>query len=175
MYNDDPELGAPAVTRRGLLAAWAGAAAVAARPVRAQPPVRTATPVRVAVQDFVPQAQDDAAIAHGMTQVIAEDLRGSGLVHLVDTSSLTEPTSDHRGAPQFPRWRAAGVEALVTGRVARQPDGRVQSDFRLWDVAAGAHLAAQQFTAPAAGWRDVAHMMAEAICERLTGEQRQFR
>jgi TolB protein len=51
----------------------------------------------------------------------------------------------------------------------------VQSDFRLWDVATGSHLAAQQYTAQPVSWRDAAHMMAEAICERLTGEQRRFR
>ena len=44
-------------------------------------------------------------------------------------------------APQFQSWKQINAQALVTGRMTRQGDGRLKAEFRLWDVntAAAAH------------------------------------
>ena len=44
-------------------------------------------------------------------------------------------------APQFQSWKQIDAQALVTGRMTRQGDGRLKAEFRLWDVntAAAAH------------------------------------
>ena len=47
--------------------------------------------------------------------------------------------------PRFADWRAINAQALVTGRITRQSDGRLKAEFRLWDVFAGQQLDGQQY------------------------------
>jgi len=56
----------------------------------------------------------------------------------------------------------------------RGADGRLTSEFRLWDVTSGKQLAGQRFTAGAQNWRRVGHLVADQVYERLTGEKGYF-
>jgi TolB protein len=60
------------------------------------------------------------------------------------------------------------------GRVSRAPDGRLSSEFRLWDPATGKQLAGQRFATSPQNWRRVGHIIADQIYERLTGEKGYF-
>jgi TolB protein len=76
--------------------------------------------------------------------------------------------------PGFGEWRALDAQALVVGAVGREPDGRLRAEFRLWDVFAGQQVAGHQYFAGPENWRKVAHIIADAIYERLTGEKGYF-
>ena len=92
--------------------------------------------------------------------------------------SIRRPTSSRSSnidaLPRFADWRTINAQALVTGRITRQADGRLKSEFRLWDVASAEQLTgAQYFTAPDI-WRRVAHIISDAIYQRLTGDTGYF-
>ena len=56
----------------------------------------------------------------------------------------------------------------------RRADGRIVSEFRLWDVASGRQLAGQRFATSAQNWRRVGHIIADQVYQQLTGEKGYF-
>ena len=124
--------------------------------------------------DFVGGSSNDGEVARNVTQVIAANLKRSGLFAPIDPAAYIERVTNIDALPRFADWRTINAQALVTGRITRQGDGRLKSEFRLWDVASAEQLTgAQYFTAPD-NWRRVAHIISDAIYQRLTGEKGYF-
>ena len=76
--------------------------------------------------------------------------------------------------PISPTGVSITAQGLVTGQVTQQPDGRLRVDFRLWDVYGESQMLGQQFFTQPENWRRVAHMVSDAIYERITGEKGYF-
>jgi TolB protein len=127
-------------------------------------------PLPVAVTDFL--AADGAGAE--ITNVITADLRRSGLFAPIDKAAFIEKSSNPDAAPRFADWTVINAQALVTGRVTQEPDGRLKVIYRLWDTFAGEQLVGEQFFTDRAKWRRVAHIIADSIYERLTGEKGYF-
>ncbi|MCK0198337.1 Tol-Pal system beta propeller repeat protein TolB [Ancylobacter sp. 6x-1] len=135
----------------------------------------TVQPLPIAITDFVGGGSaQDAEAGKGVTQIISADLRRSGLFAPIDPAAFVEKITNPDASPRFQDWRVINSQALVTGRMTRQPDGRVKAEFRLWDVFAGQQLIGQQYFTQPENWRRVAHIIADAIYERLTGEKGYF-
>lgn len=130
----------------------------------------TVEPLPIAITDFLSGDQLGAQISG----VIAADLERSGLFAPVDKGAFIEKISNPDAAPRFEDWKVINAQALVTGRVTKQGDGRLKAEFRLWDTFAGQQLEGQQFFTAPDSWRRVAHIIADAIYERLTGEKGYF-
>ncbi|MDR2309634.1 Tol-Pal system beta propeller repeat protein TolB [Hyphomicrobiales bacterium] len=127
-------------------------------------------PLPIALTDFLSGDQLGAEI----TSIIAADLERSGLFAPIDKKAFIEKISNPDVAPRFEDWKVINAQALVTGRITKQPDGRLKAEFRLWDTFAGQQLAGQQFFTTPENKRRVAHIIADAIYERLTGEKGYF-
>jgi TolB protein len=130
-------------------------------------------PVPIALPDFVGVALQDPAMGHNVSQIIASNLQRSGLFAPIDQAAYIEKVPTIEALPRFPDWRQINAQALVTGRVT-QSDGRLRTAFRLWDVFAGQQLHAQEYTTSPDNWRRIAHIISDAIYERLTGEKGYF-
>lgn len=131
----------------------------------------TIAPIPIAVPNFL---GDDPKLAADIAGVLSADLERSGLFRSLDPASFLEQISDVNRAPRFPDWRSIRADAVVVGRVSRQPDGRVGAEFRLWDVTRGQQLSGQRFTTVAENWRRIGHIIADQVYERLTGEKGYF-
>jgi TolB protein len=105
--------------------------------------------------------------------VIAANLQRSGLFRPLDPASFTERDLNIAVQPNFASWKQINAQALVNGQ-ASVVDGRLQVDFRLWDVFAEQQLLGLQFTASPENWRRIAHKISDAVYERLTGEKGYF-
>jgi TolB protein len=131
-------------------------------------------PMPIGLPDFIGGTAGDGDTARGVTQIITANLRRCGLFAPIDPAAYIEKIASVDAVPRFPDWRAINAQALVTGRMTRQNDGRLKAEFRLWDVVAGQQLAGQQYFTTPDNWRRIAHIISDAIYERLTGEKGYF-
>jgi TolB protein len=131
-------------------------------------------PLPIAVPDFVPGGPNDAQAAANIAGVVRADLERSGLFRPLDQRGFTEHITNINTVPNFPSWRAINAQGLVTGQVTQQPDGRLRVDFRLWDVYGDSQMLGLQFFTTPENWRRIAHMVSDAIYERITGEKGYF-
>ncbi len=131
-------------------------------------------PLPIAIPNFIGGSEGDAQLAADISGVVAADLKRSGLFQPLDPASFIEKITRADQVPRFQDWTVINAQALVTGGVTRQPDGRLKAEFRLWDIYAGQQMAGQQFFTSPDNWRRVAHIIADAIYERLTGDTGYF-
>jgi TolB protein len=146
-----------------------GFAAPAAAQLRVDVTQGNIQPLPIAIPDFVGD-QSGAQIAG----VVRADLDRSGLFRVLDPKSFVDHISDINTVPNFANWRVINAQALVTGQVQQQPDGRLRLDFRLWDVAGGSQMVGLQYYTTPDNWRRIAHMVSDAIYQRVTGEKGYF-
>jgi len=130
--------------------------------------------IPIAITPFISQGPVDPSFGDGITKVISADLANSGLFRPIERAAFIEKIGSINKAPRFSEWRVINAQALVVGRVLQAGNGRTQVEFRLWDVFSGRQLAGKKFTATGDNWRRVAHIIADAIYERLTGEKGYF-
>jgi TolB protein len=130
-------------------------------------------PLPVAVSDFYGASPDEQAIGADVAEVIEADLARSGLFRPIDRRAFIQSPEQLRGLPRFADWRQINAQALVTGEVQTTGD-QLAVEFRLWDVFAGVQMRGLRLATSAANWRRIAHKVADAIYERLTGETGYF-
>jgi TolB protein len=133
-----------------------------------------AQPISIAITDFLAGSPNEAETARGVSGVIANNLQRSGLFAPINPAAFIEKIANTDAVPRFADWRTINAQALVTGRITRQPDGRLKAEFRLWDVFAGQQLDGKQYFTTQDNWRRIAHIISDAIYERLTGEKGYF-
>jgi len=126
-------------------------------------------PMPIAITKFIGGGEGDDDTAAGVTQIITANLQRSGLFAPIDPAAFIERIASVDAVPRFPDWRSVNAQALVSGAVTRQPDGRLKAEFRLWDVLAGQQLAGQQYFTTPDNWRRIAHIISDAIYQQLTG------
>lgn len=130
-------------------------------------------PLPIAIPAFS-SATGDQQIAAEMSQVISDNLSRSGLFRTLDPASFIQQGLTMDASPNFAEWRVINAQALVVGQVERQNDGRLRVDFRLWDVFGAEQMIGQQYFTTPENWRRVAHIISDAIYQRLTGESGYF-
>ena len=126
-------------------------------------------PLPIAITDFAGEQ-----VARDIAAVIEADLKSTGIFRPIEKAAFIDKIQGTAGVPRFEDWRIINAQALVTGAVTQEADGRLKAEFRLWDVFAGQQIVGQQFFTSPQNWRRVAHIVADAIYEALTGEKGYF-
>jgi len=129
--------------------------------VIAVPPMPTAQVVATAAGPT-----DD--LGRRVAEVVASDLRGSGLFKPSGPAGLRAIGFAEVTAPQFESWGSAA--ALVQGFVRANPGGDLTVGCYLYDVALKSELTRAGYVVQPADWRRAAHKCADAIYSRLSGE-----
>ena len=137
----------------------------------------TANPIPIAITAF--QGGADATVAQtgkDISDIIANDLRNSGVFRPLDPAAFIQAAQAATDQPRFADWKVLNAQALVTGAISPEPDGRLKVDFRLWDVFEQTYLIGSEYKFPAQNQsiRQIAHMIADAIYKQITGEDGYF-
>lgn len=128
---------------------------------------------------------------HVIERIIAADLQRSGQFRPLANSQMPEfPESASKIT--ISKWRALGIEAVVTGTVTELPGGTYRVTYELVDIfqnqgrdsltvqngslvqRTSPILLSRQATVNSASYRMYAHQIADAIFEKLTGVRGAF-
>ena len=131
-------------------------------------------PLPIAIPDFVPATPAEAQAGANIAGVVRADLERSGLFKPIDPKAYVDRITNINVVPNFANWRVINAQGLVTGQVTMQADGRLRVDFRLWDVYGESQMLGQQYFTQPENWRRIAHLVSDAIYERITGEKGYF-
>jgi TolB protein len=131
-------------------------------------------PMPIAIPSFPGEAANESQAGRDIAGVVSADLQRSGLFRPLDQRSFIQNISISDPQPRFPDWRQINAQALVTGAVKAQGDGRLRVEFRLWDVFAEQQLTGLGYTTTPQNWRRIAHIIADEIYKRITGEEGYF-
>ncbi|HEY0629459.1 MAG TPA: Tol-Pal system beta propeller repeat protein TolB [Sphingomicrobium sp.] len=148
----------------------AGLAGAAVAQDTQEPPELVGGSVRTNTAIAVPVMPGNM-IGRQVSEVIASDLRSTGLFTPIGPGGLPSYSVEEAGNPAYPNWRNAGVAALVSGYIEQRPDGRMTIACYLHDVTAGRTLANQGFAVSGNDWRRAAHKCADLVYSRLSGQQ----
>src|ERR1700742_3077909 len=126
-------------------------------------------PLPIAIPDFMGDPQ-----GANIAKVVRADLERSGLFKPLDPKSFVEQIKSINVAPNFANWRVINAQGLVTGQASMQSDGRLRADFRLWDIYGESQMLGLTYSTQPESWRRIAHLISDAIYERITGEKGYF-
>ncbi len=131
-------------------------------------------PLPVATPPFIGAAPAEAQTGAEIAAVVEADLERSGLFRPINHTAFIEQITDLDLKPRFEDWRVINANALLTGDVEMSSDARMRVSFRLWDVFGEQELLGLTFVTTPENWRRVAHKIADAVYEELTGEMGYF-
>ncbi|MBI1219049.1 MAG: Tol-Pal system protein TolB [Rhodobacteraceae bacterium] len=141
-----------------------------AAPLRLELTQGVIEPMPYALPTFIAENPAGAKAATDISQVIADDLTGTGLFRQIPATAFISKVSSFDAPVQYADWKAINAQALITGAVSVQGD-KVVVKFRLFDVFSGAPMGeGLQFVGPVTTWRRMGHKVADAVYSRITGE-----
>lgn len=131
-------------------------------------------PLPIAIPVFYGTGTKAADYGRRIARVVSADLARSGLFRPIDSRAFIQTAQSLRIRPRFADWRLINAQALVNGSVRMLSDGRLRTEFRLWDVFAEKQMTGHRYSTRPNNWRRVAHIIADAIYKRVTGEDGYF-
>ena len=131
-------------------------------------------PLPIAVPDFIAQSPQAQQIAVDIATVVSRDLERSGLFAPIDKRAFLSRPAALAVRPNFVNWKPLSAQALIIGEARISADGQLSADFRLWDVFAEQPMIGLSLTTTPSNWRRIAHLIADAVYERITGERGYF-
>ncbi len=131
-------------------------------------PLPIAVPVMPTPQVASTPAGSTDALGRQLAEIVAGDLRNSGLFKPAGPAGLPAVAMAQVQSPDYAVW--SGAQALVQGYVRAEANGTLTIGCYLYDTFGRTELTRQGFNVPPAEWRRAAHKCADAVYTRLSGE-----
>jgi TolB protein len=108
-----------------------------------------------------------------LAKIVASDLNRSGVLKSMNRAEL--PANPHySNQVKYSRWRSAGQDYLVVGRVLEKSPGNYNIEFQLLDVLKQKQLLGRSMPAKKRNLRSRAHQISDFIYQQITGTRGAF-
>ena len=131
-------------------------------------------PLPVALLPFEGSSRLQLTYGKTMREVIGGDLARSGLFRVLSSKISQGEKQPFNRAPKFSVWRSFKTDILIVGEMKNITKRRLGIAFRIWDIQARKQLLGLQLTADKNNIRRAGHLIADAVYQRLTGEDGYF-
>lgn len=123
---------------------------------------------------ILPMAETDNPQAQSkLHEIISNDLRSSGMFRIINTSGMPAlPTSASQ--IKYTDWTALKAQGLSLGEVQSTGNGNLKISVQVMDVLRQTALLQLTYTVSSSQYRHVAHMIADQIYEKFTGQPGAF-
>ncbi len=108
-----------------------------------------------------------------LAEIVSSDLNRSGVLKAMERSELPA-TPHYSNQVQYSRWRNAGQDYLVVGRVLEKSPGEYTIEFQLLDVLKQKQLLGRSMPTRKRNLRSRAHQISDYIYEQITGTRGAF-
>lgn len=112
--------------------------------------------------------------ANKVRDVVLADLERSGLFRIINERSYIQKFKTLDDEPIFGDWKVINAQVLVQSLIMEENGDELKLRFKLWDIVSQKELMYEVYTSDKKNWRRMAHSMADAIYERLTGDKGYF-
>lgn len=130
-------------------------------------------PIPVAVQEFEVPVAKLRKKATELREVVVNDLASTGLFRMIDPDAYPKKVLMDE-MPEFNDWAMIKAQVMVQAKLSETSAGKYEVKYYVWDVAGKEQIEAQNLQGAVKTARRLAHIMADGIYERLTGERGYF-
>ena len=129
----------------------------------------TVKPTPIAITNLFSSNDSLMSIGKNISSVISDNLERSGLFIPVDQKAFIQSTESLSNQPRFQDWKVIKAQHLVAGRIEVNDD-KISIEFKLYDVFSQKQIIRNKYETSKNNWRRVAHIISDAIFQRVTGE-----
>ena len=129
----------------------------------------TVKPTPIAVTDLFSTNTDLEKTGENISSVISDNLERSGLFIPINKKAFIQSNESLVNQPRFEDWKVLKAQHLVAGKIKTNED-KISIEFRLYDVFAQKQIVGKKYETSKNNWRRVAHIISDAIFQRVTGE-----
>jgi TolB protein len=129
-----------------------------------------AIPALVAPDPANTPAGNSSNLGRQIAEVIAADLRASGLFKSSGPAEVRAVALGEVTAPQYGYWKGRDFDQLVEGFIKVGGDGNLTIGCYVYDVNFSSETTRLGFVVKPSEWRRAAHKCSDAIYSKLTGE-----
>lgn len=145
-----------------------------AQELRVQVTQGQVAPTPIAILAMTQEPSIDQNIGKSISQVVRQDLHHCGLFKSLDPKIFVQDGQSMQTQPHYNAWRMLGAQMVLYGKVEPSDDQRIKVTFTLADVITEKILGSWSMEWSQAGWRRMAHKVADTIYKRVTGEEGYF-
>ncbi|MDC6448484.1 Tol-Pal system beta propeller repeat protein TolB [Alphaproteobacteria bacterium] len=129
----------------------------------------TVKPTPIAVTNLFSNNTTLDKLGKNISSVISDNLERSGLFNAINQKAFIQSSESLSNQPRFEDWKIIKAQHLVSGKIESN-NNNISIEFRLFDVFAQKQIVGKKYETSKNNWRRVAHIISDAIFQRITGE-----